>query len=94
MKSKIMLLAGVIFVSLMIISSVSAIQFRPMNQMKHPGLTNPYNPPEDGPNHSGVSDYGNKFNKFWSELCECDHQKRPANQGYNIPMFFLCSGGD
>jgi len=48
----------------------------------------------DGPNHSGVSDYGNKFNRFWSELCEYDHQKRPANQGYNIPMFFLCSGGD
>jgi len=72
----------------------NAVMFRPMNQMNHPGLDNPYQPPEDGPNHVGVSDYSNKFRWWWSELCEWDVQKRPANQGKNIPRFYNCFSGN
>ncbi len=65
------------------------IQFRPMNWMNHPGLLNPYHPPQDGQNHRGVSDYGNRWMGF-SELCEDDMQYRPANQGKNILKFYIC----
>ena len=77
-----------LFASLVLIVNVSALQIRPMNQLAHPGLTSPYVPSAEGPNHVGVSDYTNTFTH--SELCESDHQLRPANQGHNIPVFFSC----
>ncbi len=64
-----------------------------MNQINHPGLTSPYNPPSEGPNHMGVSDYASKWMGI-SELCEPDWQIRPANQGLNILRFFTCNSGD
>ena len=71
-----------------------ANQIRPMNTMNHPGLTNPFVPRAEGPNHTGPSDYMNKWLGI-SELCEQgDMQLRPANQGLNIIKFFVCGGGD
>lgn len=93
MEKKIMLgiIAGLLFASVFAMA-VSAVQLRPMNTMNHPGLTNPYQPPEDGPNHMGVSDYMNKWLGI-SELCEMDMELRPANQGLNIIKFFVCGSG-
>lgn len=79
-----------IFLALILMASVSANEIRPMNQITHPGLDNPYHPPEDGPNHVGRSDYGNVWNGI-SELCEQDRQIRPLNQGKNIPRFYKCN---
>ncbi len=90
MEKKIII--SILLVSLFLITSVSAVQLRPMNQMNHPGLTNPYHPPAEGPNHMGVSDYMNKWLGI-SELCESDWQIRPANQGFNIAQFFSCFCG-
>jgi len=87
-KKLAMVLLGVLIVSLLV-TSVSALQFRPMNQLNHPGLNNRYQPGEDGANHVGVSDYSNVW-KGISELCEQDAQLRPANQGLNIIRFFAC----
>ena len=88
-KNVSMLMAGTLILSLFLIVSVSAVQLRPMNQIDHPGLTNPYHPQADGSNHIGVSDYSSNYTGF-SELCEDDHQIRPANQGLNIPRFYYC----
>ena len=85
-----MFIIGILALSLVGVFNGSRVMIRPMNQMNHPGLDNPYQPPEDGPNHVGVSDYSNKFKWWWSELCEWDMQKRPANQGKNIPTFYNC----
>lgn len=89
MKRTILVISGIFLVLFLMVVSVSATDIRPMNQRNHPGLDNPYHPPEDGPNHAGVSDYGNVW-KGISELCEQDHQIRPANQGKNIPRFYTC----
>ena len=94
MNKQISLVVGFLFVSLVLMSVVSAHShdLRPLDQMTHPGLGNRYHPPADGPNHKGVSDYSNKW-AGWSELCEWDYQIRPANQGRNIPKFWMCMFG-
>ena len=87
------LLVGILMFSLFLSVEASAFQIRPANQINHPGLSNPYNPPAEGPNHRGVSDYTNKWLGI-SELCESEWQIRPANQGKNIMRFFSCFCGD
>lgn len=82
-------LIGVLLASMVLFSMMGLFQIRPANQMKHPGLLNPWRVPEQGPNHQGASDYVNVF--LHSQLCEIDYQIRPANQGYNIPQFFSCA---
>ena len=97
MEKKLMfvVLTGLMLVSVFAVAvSAITIQFRPMNTMDHPGLTNPFQHKAEGPNHAGASDYMNKWLGI-SELCEQgDIQLRPANQGYNILRFFFCSSGD
>ena len=69
-----------VFITLLIVN-VSAFQFRPMNHVNHPGLTEPFQ--SDG--------YDNTFNGI-SKLCEAEHALdiRPMNQGFNILRFFHC----
>ena len=71
---------AILVVSLFLAASVSAGQFqiRPMNTINHPGLSDPYVPIQEGPNHAGVSDYSNVWAGH-SEICESDYQVRPAN---------------
>ncbi len=89
MKRTILLMSG-ICLTLILISNVSAIEIRPMNQRNHPGLDNPYHPSSEGPNHIGPSDYQNEWNGI-SQLCEQDTQMRLANQGKNIRRFYNCN---
>ena len=90
MEKKFIAMWAICLMLVLMVASVSATDIRPMNQRNHPGLDNPYHPPEDGPNHVGSSDYGNVWNGI-SELCEQDNQMRPANQGKNIPRFYACN---
>lgn len=89
MNKKIVMYMGIFLISMFLIAGVSALQIRPMNQMNHPGLTDRYQPPAQGPNHVGVSDYWNVWTGI-SELCNWDKQLRPANQGKNTPTFYQC----
>ena len=81
------LVMSFLFVSLLL-TSIGAVQLRPMNQLNHPGINNPH--------QSGG--YSSTYNRWWSELCEPEHANSiwPMNQGLNIPKFFICcfNGGD
>lgn len=88
-----LLLFGICMVLILMVVSVSAVQIRPINQIKHPGIDNPYHPPRQGPNHVGVSDYSNVWMGI-SQLCEQDTQYRPINQGKNILKFFFCGSNE